>query len=360
MLKGHKGDVACAAFSPDGKRIVTGAYDRTARLWDASDGHEIATLRAHAAPVTWVGFSPTGDAILTSSGGTAHLWTARTEDLMALADSRITRTLHRRRGGAVQGPARREDARGTGGEAEGRRPLRGLRHDRRGREAAPGGPEAHAGGAGGRPRTRPRPRRRAGSAPRGVARARRGQGRAHGRRRGARRLPEGRRAGRPRGQRRALPDPRGQRGRAREDGLRGRCPQGVQGGAPPPSRSGSWPRFGRPCPPDGSLRVGRGRGRARPRGDRRRQGRALHGVVRPPAFPLRPAQGRAPRARARRRKRRRGLGGGARGHAPRRPPAAPAREGRRRPRAGEVALERTSRTRAPARSSSSATARKWS
>ena len=36
-----------AAFSPDGARIVTASYDRTARLWEATTGAEIAALRGH-------------------------------------------------------------------------------------------------------------------------------------------------------------------------------------------------------------------------------------------------------------------------------------------------------------------------
>src|SRR5258705_7682775 len=33
-FRGHTDRINCVAFSPDGKRIVTGSYDRTARVWD--------------------------------------------------------------------------------------------------------------------------------------------------------------------------------------------------------------------------------------------------------------------------------------------------------------------------------------
>ena len=46
-LKGHERSVSSAAFSPDGKRIVTASWDKTARLWDAETGKPIGEpLRA--------------------------------------------------------------------------------------------------------------------------------------------------------------------------------------------------------------------------------------------------------------------------------------------------------------------------
>ena len=37
-----------AAFSPDGKRIVTASWDKTARLWDAETGKPIGEpLKGH-------------------------------------------------------------------------------------------------------------------------------------------------------------------------------------------------------------------------------------------------------------------------------------------------------------------------
>jgi len=44
-LEGHSNYLHTAAFSPDGKKIVTTSYDETARIWDAESGEELQLLR---------------------------------------------------------------------------------------------------------------------------------------------------------------------------------------------------------------------------------------------------------------------------------------------------------------------------
>ena len=60
LLSGHEGAVQSAAFSGDGSRIVTASFDRTARLWDAATGKEIAVLRGHEDIVRSAAFSGDG------------------------------------------------------------------------------------------------------------------------------------------------------------------------------------------------------------------------------------------------------------------------------------------------------------
>jgi hypothetical protein len=67
VLKGHEGALLVTAFSPDGKRVVTGSDDNTARLWDAESGAEIAVLNAHTDWVRAASFSPDGKRVVTGS-----------------------------------------------------------------------------------------------------------------------------------------------------------------------------------------------------------------------------------------------------------------------------------------------------
>jgi WD40 repeat protein len=74
-LRGHAGRVLSAAFSPDGKRIVTASADKTARLWDGETGKPIGELSGHVNAVLSAAFSPDGKRIVTASADkTARLW----------------------------------------------------------------------------------------------------------------------------------------------------------------------------------------------------------------------------------------------------------------------------------------------
>lgn len=71
---GHIGGLESIAFSPDGKYILTGSTDHTAKLWDLH-GHEIQTFTGHTSGVNSVAFSPDGKRVLTGSrDSTVILW----------------------------------------------------------------------------------------------------------------------------------------------------------------------------------------------------------------------------------------------------------------------------------------------
>ena len=71
--------VNSAAYSPDGKFIVTASEDQTARIWDAATGQEVRTLSGHTGAVNSAAYSPDGKFIVTASADqTARIWDAAT------------------------------------------------------------------------------------------------------------------------------------------------------------------------------------------------------------------------------------------------------------------------------------------
>ena len=85
-LSGHKAAVFSVAWSPDGKRLATGSMDKTAKVWDAETGKELLTLSGHSEPVRSVAWSPDGKRLATGSNDkTAKVWDVETgKELLTL------------------------------------------------------------------------------------------------------------------------------------------------------------------------------------------------------------------------------------------------------------------------------------
>jgi WD40 repeat protein len=78
-IQGHKNNVLGVGFSPDGKRIASASTDRTLAVWDVSTGKELLRLKGHKGPVFSVKFSHDGNRIVSGSWDkTVKLWNADT------------------------------------------------------------------------------------------------------------------------------------------------------------------------------------------------------------------------------------------------------------------------------------------
>lgn len=89
-FSGHNQEIIAATFSPDGSLIITGSYDKTARLWDLQ-GNPLHILRGSGGEVGQVAFSPDGRLLLTSSwDNTSHLWDLNGKLLRTFTDKYLT------------------------------------------------------------------------------------------------------------------------------------------------------------------------------------------------------------------------------------------------------------------------------
>jgi WD40 repeat protein len=73
---------------------VTGSEDGTARVWDAETGQPLLTLTGHTLGILDIAISPDGKHLVTSSlDGSIRFYVLPVDELIALAQSRLTRSL---------------------------------------------------------------------------------------------------------------------------------------------------------------------------------------------------------------------------------------------------------------------------
>lgn len=78
---GNENTVAAAVSSPDGKRLASGGWDKTIRIWDSADGRQLQVCRGHTDSINSVAFSPDGRLVASASGlkdKSVRLWSVST------------------------------------------------------------------------------------------------------------------------------------------------------------------------------------------------------------------------------------------------------------------------------------------
>ena len=83
VLQGCESDVNCVAFSPNGKLLVSGLDNNAIFIWRVIDGKKHGELQGHNDKVTCLQFSPDGEFILSGSWDqTLRVWRASTGEEM--------------------------------------------------------------------------------------------------------------------------------------------------------------------------------------------------------------------------------------------------------------------------------------
>jgi WD40 repeat protein len=73
FLDGHRKQVYCVAYSPDGRLLATGGGDMSVRIWEVATGQQRSCLW-HRHEVGAVAFSPDGNTLASGGGDKVVLW----------------------------------------------------------------------------------------------------------------------------------------------------------------------------------------------------------------------------------------------------------------------------------------------
>ena len=76
---GHADNIKSVAYSPDGKYIASGSWDKTIKIWEAETGRLLRTLTGHAGDIYSVGYSLDGAYLASGSDDkTIRIWEVET------------------------------------------------------------------------------------------------------------------------------------------------------------------------------------------------------------------------------------------------------------------------------------------
>lgn len=83
QMTGHQQQVIHVQFSPDGRYIVSGSFDKSIKLWDGYNGDFMYTFRGHVGPVYQIAWASDSRYLISASkDSTLKLWDIKTRKLM--------------------------------------------------------------------------------------------------------------------------------------------------------------------------------------------------------------------------------------------------------------------------------------
>lgn len=93
-MPGNIGGTTRLAVSPDGSTVATGGRDGLVRLWDTATWTQTMALAGHQGELWGVGFAPDGRTLATTGqDGTTRVWALELDDLLAIAETKVSRQL---------------------------------------------------------------------------------------------------------------------------------------------------------------------------------------------------------------------------------------------------------------------------
>ena len=80
-LKGHKAKVLSADFSRDGRHVVTGSNDKTAKVWDVATGETVWDIEG-AVPILSTPYLPDGNRLALGTAENVTIYDVQTQKLL--------------------------------------------------------------------------------------------------------------------------------------------------------------------------------------------------------------------------------------------------------------------------------------